>query len=340
MLIPAAMNTENQTPAPDHSAAPPVSVMMPRPALQLSDIIPWAALIAARRPIDQRGDRAVGLWSGTAGSADPYAAFAFAAGRGFALPFGMAVALLPAAHPEEVAIRAATLSAGTGAGFRLGLGPGPVAYQQRLLGQPYARPVSASVDYLSAVRSKLVALQAGEVQLGLGVLRPPMARAAGRVADFAVTWMCPPEQLRTQVVPAVREGESARSDEGAPPDEAIRGCRVIAMVPVALRRPGVTRVEALAAACGTHLSAPHYRAAIRAAGIELGYPPLATDREVEALAATDLVVTELDDARRVIERYRAAGVDEVVLNPLGSINLYGEAGALDDTRALLDLLDG
>lgn len=72
------------------------------------------------------------------------------------------------------------------------------------------------------------------------------------------------------------------------------------MVPVALRRPGVTRAEALAAACGTQLS----------------------------------------DAHRVIERYRAAGVDEIVLNPLGSVHLYGETGALDDTRTLLDLLDG
>lgn len=329
MLIPAAMNTVTQTPAPDPSAAPSVSVMMPRPTAKLSDIIPWAELVARRR-----FDRPGGLWSGTAGSADPYAAFAYAAGSGFALTYGMAVALLPAAHPEEVAIRAATLAAGTGAGFRLGLGPGPVPYQQRLLGQPYPRPVSASVDYLSAVRSKLVAMQTGGVQLGLGVLRPPMARAAGRVADFAVTWMCPPEQLRAQVVPAVREGEAVR------PKDIARACRVVAMVPVALRRPGVNRAEALAAACGTHLSAPHYRAAIREAGIELGSPPLTTDREVEALADADLVVTELDDAHRVIERYRAAGVDEIVLNPLGSVKLYGETGALEDTRALLDLLDG
>ena len=304
-------------------AAGRLSLMVPRPFVALGAIEPWAGL-AAEHPVAR-------LWTGTAGFNDPVAAFAYAAGRGHRLSFGLAVGLTPLTGPHEAAARAAALAATTGRTFCLGVGPGSVEYQRTLLGAPYERPVQACVDYLRVVRERLAATArhnpagAGQVELGLGVLRARMAAAAGEHADFAITWMCPPDHLAATIVPQIRAGERRSGN----------GCRVVAMVPVALS--GGSERERVAAACGTHLSAPHYRAALAEAGISVG----PTDSgDLAALLAADLVVTDSERAGAVLERYFAAGADEVVLSPLGTAILAGDECAVADCRRLMEAVAG
>ena len=82
-----------------------------------------------------------------------------------------------------------------------GFSPGPKLFQSALLGAPYASPLTAAREYIVALRGLLdgqevmqqgeyVSLHGGQprvppppVSLGLGVLRPRMARLAGEIAD-------------------------------------------------------------------------------------------------------------------------------------------------------------
>ncbi|WP_455353365.1 hypothetical protein [Streptomyces sp. SYSU K217416] len=77
----------------------------------------------------------------------------------------------------------------------------------------------ASVGYLEELRRLLHSAEHGGtgalalpgmdhpgVELGLGVLRPVLARAAGRVADVAISWMTPSAYLRDVLVPALAKG--------------------------------------------------------------------------------------------------------------------------------------
>ncbi|MER6841096.1 LLM class flavin-dependent oxidoreductase [Streptomyces platensis] len=64
-------------------------------------------------------------------------------------------------------------------------------------------------DYVTC-HTGLAAFPTPKVDIGLGVLRPGMARLAGHIADVAITWLTPAAYLRDTVIPALRAGaESA-----------------------------------------------------------------------------------------------------------------------------------
>ncbi|WP_308201260.1 LLM class flavin-dependent oxidoreductase [Paractinoplanes maris] len=214
------------------------SVLIPFLPHRPEQVLPFAALVwhtpAAR------------LWQGQSLLTEAHQGFAHATGAGFRVPTGLGVTLMPLRHPYEAAMQARSLALTTGQPVVAGFGPGATSLQRALLGRPYGSPLTAAREYLTAVRGLLAgevvdldgryvschaalpAHPAPTVELGLGVLRPAMARLAGEVADVAVTWLTPARYLRRTVLPALREGAAAA---GRPVP------RLTAMVPVALAQP-------------------------------------------------------------------------------------------------------
>nr|WP_274389147.1 LLM class flavin-dependent oxidoreductase [Streptomyces taklimakanensis] len=298
-------------------------------------VLPYAALV--------EWTHAERLWQGQAMMVEPFQGFAAAAGAGFRVPTGLGVTLMPLRHPFEAAQQARSLAMATGRPVLAGFGPGGKSFQRSLLGFPYASPLTASREYLTIVRGLLTGgtvrhegeyfschgalppASAPPVRVGLGVLRAGMARLAGEVADAAVTWLTPAKHLRETVLPALREGAAAA---GRPVPH------LTAMVPVALRRSGHGPAEVALASNAAHLAAPHYVDMLGKAGIEVvaDDPVLSAERLVEG---GGFLHGDMDELLGRFAEFRAAGVDELVLNLTGVYNLHGPKVAMSNLKAIL-----
>ncbi|MFG2311997.1 LLM class flavin-dependent oxidoreductase [Streptomyces sp. NPDC048566] len=314
------------------------SVLIPFLPRRPEQILPYAGLVHwthARR-----------LWQGQSLMVEPHHGFVHAAGAGFRVPTGLGVTLMPLRHPYEAALQARSLALATGRSVVAGFGPGAPSLQQALLGAPYRSPLTAAREYLTAVRGLLAGedvRMAGEyvtcaaqlapfpsprVDLGLGVLRPAMARLAGEVADVAITWLTPAAYLRDTVLPAMREG-AAEAGRPVP--------RLTAIVPVALARDDRTPGEIALAGNAAHLGLPHYLDMLRRSGVQV----TGTDRAADAralVAGRGFLSGDLGDLVAQLREYEDAGVDEVVLNATGVANCYGPKESSEELRTLLTAL--
>ncbi|MBY6350958.1 LLM class flavin-dependent oxidoreductase [Rhodococcoides corynebacterioides] len=291
-----------------------------------------------------RFGRAHRLWQGQSLLADAHQTFAHLAASGFSVPTGIGVDLTPMRHPVDAALQARSVARAMDRPMVAGFGPGSRDLQAALLGAPYSAPVTAAEDYVTIVRAllgggpvditgsvyscrmELPVLSAPPIEIGLGVLRPAMARAAGRVADVAVCWLTPPEWIADVIRPALHA--AAESAGRRPP-------RIVAMVPVVPSDAGDDRVDAVRAACGGHLTMPHYRDMLRRAGV------LVDDEDFPATARSLLrsgAVVGYDANARAdrFRRYADAGADEVVLNATGTFMTEGLPRAIEDLEAVLD----
>jgi alkanesulfonate monooxygenase SsuD/methylene tetrahydromethanopterin reductase-like flavin-dependent oxidoreductase (luciferase family) len=304
--------------------APPlaVSVLYPMQPLRADAVAPFA-----RAVIDTGARR---LWLGQSMVAESHQVLAYLAGMGIRLPVGLGVTLTPLRHPFEAALQARSLALLTGHPVVAGYGPATPAFVAGLCGAPYREPVSVAAGYASAVRRlvggapgpsriELPAVAHPTVEVGLGVLRPVMARAAGAVADAAITWMTPPEYVRDQLAPALADGAT---DRPRPP-------RIVTMVHVGVARRARDPYRMALAAAGGHLCAPHYSDMLRRAGIPID----PSDPAGGARALVDAGVYAYGTPDEIAERvrgYRDAGVDEVVLNTAGVAFTDGVDAALAD----------
>jgi alkanesulfonate monooxygenase SsuD/methylene tetrahydromethanopterin reductase-like flavin-dependent oxidoreductase (luciferase family) len=311
------------------------SVLLPLVPHRPEQVLQYAALV--------EWTNAHRLWQGQTMLVEPFQGFASAAGAGFRVPVGIGVTLMPLRHPHEAAHQARSLAMVTGQSVVAGFGPGGVSFQRSLLGAPYRSPLTAARDYLGIVRGLLAGQEvhvAGEyftchaamgsaffppVELGLGVLRPGMARLAGEVADVAITWLTPAAYLQNAIQPALREG-AARAGRAAP--------RLTAMVPVALSRPGGDPAEVVLASNYPHMQAPHYNDMLRRADIELtgSDPALDAQRMIEGGA---FIHGDVEQVLAHFAAYQDAGVDEIVLNLTGTFNLYGGQATKSDLNTIL-----
>lgn len=313
---------------------PALSVLFPAQITHPDQLVPFAELVR-----DGLADR---LWAGQSVLVDAHHAFAHLAGRGLGVPVGTSVALTALRHPFEAALQARSVSAITGFPSVSGFGPGEPAIAAALDGVPYRAPVAFARRYAHAVRcllrgepvldngrghpitARLPAFGNPLPEIGLGVLRPAMARATGAVADVAITWLAPPGYLADTITPALREGASGR-----------RAPRLVAAVHVAPRGVGRDGPRLAFSATRHHLAAPHYADVLRRAGvtIDLG-DPAATGK---ALIEADAVVHgNADEVTHALRRYRSAGVDEVVLNVAGVLIEEGADVAVRELRRMLE----
>ncbi|MBP2708356.1 LLM class flavin-dependent oxidoreductase [Microbispora sp. RL4-1S] len=311
------------------------SVLMPFVPRRPEQILTYAALVewtAAHR-----------LWQGQSVLVEPFQGFASVAGAGFRVPTGLGVTLMPLRHPYEAVNQIKTLAMSTGETVVAGFGPGPRAFQEMLLGAPYRSQLTAVREYLTIVRgllgnelvdvkgeyyscrAQMPSAMSPQVDLGLGVLRPGMARLAGEIADVAITWLTPAAYLEELLCPAMRQG--AESAGRAVP-------RLTAIVPVALARPDRDVTDFVLASNTMHMRAPHYIDMLAKAGIDIS--GLEMPEAARLLAEKEVFVYgDVDQVIDQFQKYRRAGVDEIVLNMTGVCNLYGAKEALNDLKTLL-----
>lgn len=148
------------------------------------------------------------LWAGQTLTLETHHIFAALTGMGFDIGFGSAVALMPMRHPLTAALNARSIAALSGRPYIAGIGPAATALQRSMLGAPYRAPVTATRHYATTMRTllqgksaetldsmgptgelQLPPVESSPVEIGLGVLREPMAKLAGQVADWAITWL-------------------------------------------------------------------------------------------------------------------------------------------------------
>jgi hypothetical protein len=302
-----------------------IGIMYPQMPATIGGVVPYAE--AARRG----GHR---LWFGHSTNADSHLTMAALIGRGYSIPFGSAVSLFPLWHPHGLAVQARSIARFSTSSYVIALGPGGDVFQTKTLGARIERPVSATLAYAESMREVLgsgpvdATAPSREVEIGFGVLRPAMARAAGRGADWAVTWLAPADYLRSTIVPECA-GAARAAGRRAP--------RIASVVHVAIRRPGRDAVALADAANHDHLSAPHYVAMLQQAGlpIEPGDPLGSARALVDDGTYLYGSAQEVADQIGVLED---AGVDQVVVNVFGVLKLLGDAEAYEDLEELLDEL--
>ncbi|MBC9718886.1 LLM class flavin-dependent oxidoreductase [Streptomyces sp. TRM66268-LWL] len=310
------------------------SVLIPNVPRRLEQVLPFAGLV--------NWTPAVRLWQGQSMLLEPHQTFAGVAGAGFRVPVGFGVTLMPLRHPYEAATQARSVALATGHPVIAGFGPGGRAFQQYLRGAPYESPLKVAREYLQSVRTlldgevadcdgeftfqaQLAPALAPRVDVGLGVLRPGMARLAGEVADVVITWLTPPGYLRDVIIPAVEEGMAKAGRTQRP--------RIVAMVPVGITREDTDPERLVLASNTAHLQAPHYQDMLRKAGVDTSGDLNAIARGV--IDTGGFVTGDLDTVVKKLTEFSEAGVDEIVLNTVGVNKMFGPQEALNDLTAIL-----
>jgi alkanesulfonate monooxygenase SsuD/methylene tetrahydromethanopterin reductase-like flavin-dependent oxidoreductase (luciferase family) len=313
-----------------------VSVQLPCVPDRPEPVVAYASLVAS--------GAAARLWQGSSQGVDALHGFAAAAGRGVRVPTGVGVSLVPLRHPFDAAHQARSLTLVTGHPTVAAFGPGSPELQAALLGRPYARPLDACREYLDVVRAllrgepvdmhgryvtctaQMPVVESPPVELGLGVLRPRMARLAGEVADVVVLWLAAPAYVAEVLVPALREGADA-AGRAVP--------RVVCVAPAGVAHDAGEAGELLLAGHGVHLGLPSYRAGL----VAVGAVPEDADAATTARGAVDAGVMlhgGPDELVAQAEAYRAAGVDELVVNATAVTAVRGPRAAWHETRQVLE----
>lgn len=314
---------------------PDLSVMVPMIPAHPREVEPFAGLV--------RDGRATRLWQGQGSGSDQSLVFAHLAGRGYEVPVGLSVNLMPYHHPFDAVHRARTLASVTGHELIAGYGPGSLSIQRAVRGEPYRSQLGAVREYVEVLRSLLQDRRAdhvGEtltcraevahlpspaVRIGLGVLRPGMARLAGEIADVAITWLTPANYVRDVVAPALREG-AAKAGRPVP--------RLVVMAPTVLAGTGRNPVHLALAGNGGHLKLPHYVDMLARAGIPTD-PADPVHGGASLVAGGAVLHGEEEDLHKRVREYADAGADEVVLNVSGVAAVLGPEAALGDLGRLL-----
>jgi alkanesulfonate monooxygenase SsuD/methylene tetrahydromethanopterin reductase-like flavin-dependent oxidoreductase (luciferase family) len=315
------------------------AVMAPLQPSDPAEIQPFAELVA------RRGARR--LWMGQSVHCDSLQVFAYLAGQGLRIPVGTGVSLLALRTPYDAAVQARSLALITGKPVLVGYGAATPGFVASVLGEPYRSARTAAGEFLAAVRVLLdggtarmdgeyqrmnASLPAGRphpaVELGAGVLRPAMARTAAASAHVAVTWLTPPRYVAEVLRPALAEGAAD-----------LRPPRVATVVHVGVDRPGRDPAAMANRVVGAHLNAPHYLDMLRRAGV-----PVHAEQEpmVKAKQLVDCGVYVYGSPAQIageLARYRAAGVDEVVLNTGGVYLSHGPEAATADLEDILTAVE-
>lgn len=315
---------------------PQLSVLVPCVPRRVEQVLPYAGLV--------RWTSAARLWQGQSMLVEPHHGFVAAAGAGFRVPTGIGVSLMPLRHPYEAALQARSVALATGESVIAGFGPGSLDLQRHLLGEAYPKPLRVAREYVAAVRglltgevttvegdhltmtAQLAPAVAPKVEVGLGVLRPGMARLAGEVADASISWLTPPDYLREVIIPAIDRGVDRAGGDTRP--------RVVAMVPTVVQHDDTDPEKVALASNAAHFAAPHYQDMLRRAGVDIkadDVPAVARG----AIEAGAVVTGDLDTVLKRIRAYAEAGVDEVVLNTTGVHKVHGGEVAIRDLNQIL-----
>ena len=316
-----------------------VSFVFPQQPSDPRAILPYGELV--------RDSAFYALWVGQSLRIESHPALAYLAGAGCHVPVGISVGLTALRHPLDAAVQARSLAALADRPGAVGYGAADADFVTGMTGRPYAKPAAAVEEYVTVMRALLSGervrhkgalfeldmtlppLEHAPLEIGAGVLRPGMARAAGRAAESAMTWLTPPEYLSGTVIPNLEAGAAQAGRAKAP--------RVVAMVPVGFSGPGRNPMLLAQNTVINHMRKVHYTDMLRRAGLDVDRSdPVAGARELVEEGV--FVYGKPGDVAAEIRRYHDVGVDEVVLNVTGISNLYGDAALIEDLRAMAEEL--
>ncbi|MFF4778331.1 LLM class flavin-dependent oxidoreductase [Microtetraspora fusca] len=228
--------------------------------------------------------------------------------------------------PVTMAQTAMTIDELSGGRFALGVGTGHRVTAEWMLGVPMGPPVDAMREYLTVITSLV---RDGEVHLDgawfkahavyvsprraampvyVGAFGPALAELAGELADGLVLWMCTADYVRDVVMPALLRGlrKSGRSLDGFP---------VLAMVPGAVADDLAGDREHLRRYLAAYARVPTYRRMYELSGFgEELRRGVVSDAMLDGIA----VIGGEEDIAAMADRYRAAGVTQVVVTPMVS----------------------
>ena len=257
------------------------------------------------------------------------AAYGFVAPR---VGLGSGVIPIYPRHPVLLAQEALTLAEVSGGRLRLGIGVSHAPMVGQGLGLDMGRPLDVMREYVTVLRGALtgkVRHQGSRYQVDwqsgmpglpepppvlLGGLGPKMLELAGEIADGAVLWLCAPDYIRREALPAIRRGRERAG-------KALAGFEIVAAVPAAIT---VDRGAALALfkrELTRYLALPFYRAMLDKSGFgaELAAydkapgPDAVPDRLVGALGA----VGDYRALATFVTAHRDAGVTLPAIRPIG-----------------------
>jgi 5,10-methylenetetrahydromethanopterin reductase len=254
------------------------------------------------------------IWFSQGAGLDTHTALAAAAVQVPKIRLGSAVVPIQGRHPIPLAQQALTVSSAAGEGrFAIGIGVTHAPVSEGWYGIPYRQVVDQCAEYLPALAGLLrhrkcdvegefvvahaeIGADAATPRLLVGALAPRMLRLAGHHADGTITWMTGPRGLAEHVVPAIQG--AAREAGRADPPEVVVGLPVcVTDDPHAVRD---SLLEPMARTAG-HAS---YARMVALEGVEHPADLAIIGPEDQVLAAVD--------------RLRAAGASELLVNAIGT----------------------
>jgi F420-dependent oxidoreductase-like protein len=266
---------------------------------------------------ERAGVEAAWATMGGAGGVDMIPVFAAAAVRTERIRLGTAIAHTWGRQPIAFAQEAAAIEQLAPGRFRLGIGSTTAFFVERSYGLAYHKPLTNLREYLVTVRALLhdgAVDFAGEhvrvrarlaapaaVPVMASALRPRSYALCGEASDGAISWMSPLRYLVGTALPTLRAA-AERAGRAAPP--------LVAHVPVAVTVDRDEARERARAQLATYARVPNYQGMFAAAGYAV------TDAYPDALL-DDLVVSGSEaEVAAGLRRWREAGVDEVLAQPL------------------------
>lgn len=296
------------------------------PGLSLREALPPDVLRDLLQELDDI-DGAV-LWCPEFAIRDSFASLAFAAAHTTRLRLATGIVPMAARTPASTALAAATVDELSSGRMVLGLGVGHPSMTEAWHGQRHPSPLQWARDYLTVVQQalsgqatswegqetgstgfQLLTGGAPDVPVVLAALGPKMLAVAAEVADGVLLNWTTPASARASIA-TLHEAAAAAQRPPVP---------VAAYVRVAAGPdPAAQAYEHTAFYAGL----PAYRAALERMGFA-GSSDLARE------AAAELVLHGApDDIAARASQWREAGVDSVVVYPVGNAESIADAVAL------------
>jgi len=200
------------------------------------------------------------------------------------------------------------------------------------LGLDMGRPLEVMREYVAVLRGALTgrvehrgvryraAWQSGVPTLPapppilLAGLSVKMLELAGEIADGVVLWLCAPEYIRREAIPALRRGRARAG-------RSLDGFEVVAAVPAAVTADPTATGLMFKGELTRYLALPFYRAMLQESGFAAEVaaydrapsPAAVPDRVASALAA----IGDFGTLRDFVAAHRAAGVTVPAIRPIG-----------------------
>lgn len=235
-------------------------------------------------------------------------------------------------HPVLLAQEALTLSDVSGGRLLLGIGVSHRPAMEAGLGLEMGKPLEVMREYVSVLRPALAgrvehrgaryraAWQSGLLKMPvappilLAGLAPPMLELAGEIADGVVLWLCAPDYIRREALPAIRRGRERAG-------KTLEGFEVVAAVPAALTVDREAGLALFKAELTRYLALPFYRTMLAKSGFgaELAAYDRAPrpDQVPDRLAAALGAVGDFRAIQQFVRAHREAGVTLPAVRPIG-----------------------